>query len=356
MIPVTKSFLPELNEYTAYLEKIWRSGWLTNRGELTKDLESKLCAKLGINNLLLVNNGTIALQIALKSLGIQGEIITTPFSYVATTSSIIWEGAKPIFADINPNTFNISPNEIKKKITANTQAILATHVFGNPCEVEEIQKIADEFKLKVIYDAAHAFDVMINNVSLLNFGDISTLSFHATKIFHTIEGGAIVAKDKDIFDKCLYMHNFGHDGPERFHGLGINGKISEFCSAMGLVNLEYFSKIKSNRQSISLLYEKELRGYVKMQEIGKSTEYNFSYFPIVFESEEVLLKVLNCLNENQIFPRRYFYPSLNNLPYLDYQYCPNSESVAKSIICLPLYDSLTLEEAKKITKLIKLFL
>src|SRR5688572_25479009 len=234
MINVTKSFLPPIEEYVKYLEGIWERCHLTNHGPLVNELEEKLKTYLGVKNFFYLNNGTIAIQLAIKALDITGEVITTPFSYVATCSSIVWENAKPVFVDIDPGNFTIDATKIEAAITPRTSAILATHVYGIPCNVEEIDRIAKKHKLKVVYDAAHAFGVEYKGASLLNYGHISTLSFHATKLFHTVEGGGITTNDDELAHRIAYMRNFGHKGQEEFWGLGINGKSSEFHAAMGL--------------------------------------------------------------------------------------------------------------------------
>jgi dTDP-4-amino-4,6-dideoxygalactose transaminase len=233
MIPVTKTFLPQMEEYQEYIQGIWNRNWLTNNGPLVNELELRLKEYLQVKHLLFLGNGTIALQIAIKALGLKGEIITTPFSYVATTSSIVWEGCTPVFVDIDEATLNIDPEKIETAITPKTSAILATHCFGNPCDIDAIQQIADRYNLKVIYDAAHCFGTKYKGRSVFDYGDISTTSFHATKIFHTIEGGAVFTQDPDLLKKMAYMRNFGHDGPERFAELGINGKIRSFTRQWG---------------------------------------------------------------------------------------------------------------------------
>ena len=231
MINVTKPFLPEIEEYITYLRGIWDRNWLTNNGPLVNDLELKLKEYLNVKHLLYLGNGTIALQIAIKALGLKGEIITTPFSYVATTSAIVWEGCDPVFADIDKDTFNIDPAKIEQAITDKTTGILATHVFGNPCDIDAIQKIAVKHNLKVIYDAAHCFGTHYKGKSVYNYGDVSTASFHATKLFHTIEGGAVITNNAELLKKMAYMRNFGHETAETFAGVGINGKNSEFHAA-----------------------------------------------------------------------------------------------------------------------------
>jgi len=291
MINITKPFLPPFDEYKEYLEGIWERAWLTNNGPLVNDLEIKLKNYLGIQHLLFLSNGTIALQIAIKALLLSGEIITTPFSYVATTSSIIWEGCKPVFADIDPKTLNIDPQKIEKLITKNTSAILATHVYGNPCDIEAIDIIARKHNLKVIYDAAHAFGVRYKNRSIFEYGDISTTSFHSTKVFHTIEGGAVITRDAELLKIMARLRNFGHNGPEIFVEAGINGKNSEFHAAMGLVNLKHIEPIFQSRKMQALLYDKALQTLkIRKPVIHKDAEWNYSYYPIIFDTEEQLLK------------------------------------------------------------------
>jgi dTDP-4-amino-4,6-dideoxygalactose transaminase len=248
MIPVTKTFLPPIKEYNGWVQKAYDNQWLTNRGELVKLLEDKLKDYLNTDWITITNNGTIPLQIALKVLGKRGEIITTPFSYVATTSSIIWENCMPVFVDIHPEYLTIDETKIEAAITDKTTCILATHVFGNPCNVEEIERIAKKYNLKVIYDAAHCFGVEYKGKSIFEYGDVSTCSFHATKLFHTAEGGAMFANDKELQHKLFYSHNFGHDGPLDFHGLGINAKISELQAAMGLSVLPHMQEILDARK------------------------------------------------------------------------------------------------------------
>ncbi|MES2588235.1 MAG: DegT/DnrJ/EryC1/StrS family aminotransferase [Bacteroidota bacterium] len=353
MINVTKTFLPPLEEYTAFLERIWESKWLTNRGELVLELEEKLKNFLKVPNILIMNNGTIPLQIALKLVGEKSEIITTPFSYVATSSAIVWENCTPVFVDIDLEHLTIDETKIEEKITPNTSAILATHVFGNPCHVEAIEKIVKKHKLKVIYDGAHAFGVNYQGKSIFTYGDISTCSFHATKLFHTGEGGAFFTNDADLLDEAFHKHNFGHKDELTFYGLGINGKISELQAAMGLAVFPYFSSILEERKQIIACYSEKLDwNKLKTIKIRENTEWNYSYFPVIFESEEKLLEVQQKLNEKDIFPRRYFYPSLNTIDYLKSGKMPNSESIAKRILCLPLYPGLSLENVKFITGII----
>ena len=354
MIPVTKTFLPPIEEYQLYLETIWKKQWLTNRGELVVALEEKLKSFLGVEKLLITNNGTIPLQIALKLLAARGEVITTPFSYVATTSTIVWENCKPVFVDIDSEYLTIDETKIEEAITPRTTAILATHVFGNPCNVEAIKDIAEKYGLKVIYDAAHCFGVDYDGQSVFNYGDISTCSFHATKLFHTGEGGALFCRDEQLFHKLFYSHNFGHNGPLEFFGLGINAKISELQAAMGLAVFPHLETIFSERKKVVDIYNEELKNVsVRLLKIREKTVWNYSYFPVIVESEEVLLKVQKALNDESIFPRRYFCPSLNTVEYASGQTMPVSESIAARVMCLPLYVGLDADVVLKICSLIR---
>lgn len=353
MITVTKAFFPTLKEYNSQLQRIWENQWLTNRGELVLELEEKLKKHLSVSSILVTNNGTVPLQIALKLLGQQGEIITTPFSYVATTAAIVWEHCTPVFVDIHPEYLTIDETQIEAAITEKTTAILATHVFGNPCNVEAIEAIAKKHQLKVIYDAAHSFGVTHKGKSLFDFGDVSTCSFHATKLFHTGEGGAMFANDSDLQHQVFYSHNFGHNGPLAFHGLGINGKMSELQAAMGLAVLPYMETILAERKKVVDYYNQHLNFYkLKPLKIRENTQWNYSYYPVIFESEAQLLNIEKKLNENQIYPRRYFYPSLNTIDYTKGQSMPVSESIASRILCLPLYVGLSNDDSNAIVSII----
>lgn len=350
-INVTKTFLPPIEEYQAQVQRAWDNEWLTNRGELVKELEDKLKTYLSVSNILITNNGTIPLQIALKLLGRGGEVITTPFSYVATTAAIIWENCTPVFVDIHPEYLTIDETKIEAAITSKTTAILATHVFGNPCAVDAIELIAKKHHLKVIYDAAHCFGVRYQDKSIFDYGDVSTCSFHATKLFHTGEGGAVFANDEDLRNKLFYSHNFGHNGPLDFYGLGINGKISELQAALGLAVMPYMETILNERKKVVDFYNKYLTK-VQVLKIRENTDWNYSYYPIIFESEKKLLEVQKVLNETIIFPRRYFYPSLNSIEYAKGQSMPVSESISSRICCLPLMVGLEEEDLQKICTII----
>jgi dTDP-4-amino-4,6-dideoxygalactose transaminase len=352
-INVTKTFLPPLKEYEHYLRQIWESDQLTNQGPLLQELESQLKAYLKVQNFHFVNNGTTALQIALRALDItEGEVITTPFSYVATTSSILWERCTPVFVDIEPDTFCIDTGKIEAAITPHTKAIMPVHVFGRPCDVEKIDAIAKKHKLKVIYDAAHAFGVTYKGKSLLDFGDISIGSFHATKLFHTIEGGGIVVRDKAVSEKVELIKHFGHRGYEHLT-LGINAKASEFHAAMGLCNLKHVDEIIKKRKAAFSVYNQLLSSTFKKPAASKDMEYNYGYYPVLFENEQQLLTKTEELSKENVFPRRYFYPSLNTLPYLkNAANCPVSEDIAARVLCLPMYADLREEDIKMICEVL----
>ena len=338
MINVTQTYLPPQAEYQAILKRAWDNKWLTNRGELVKELEEKLKNYLEVPHLTLNTNGTLPIQVAIKALGLTSEIITTPFSYVATTSSIVWENCTPIFVDITEDYLTIDEAKIEAAITPKTSAILATHVFGNPCNVEAIEAIAKKHDIKVIYDAAHCFGVKYKGQSIFNYGDVSTCSFHATKIFHTGEGGCWVTNNEALQQKLYYHHNFGHNGPEAFQGLGTNAKMSELQAAMGLAVFNHIDEIFEGRKKVVNKYHELLKNSkLKQLKLREGTDWNYHYFPVIFETEEELLLVKEKLNKENIFPRRYFYPSLNTIEYINGNSCPLSESISKRVLCLPLF-------------------
>lgn len=353
MINVSKPFLPPIEEYEDYIKSIWKRNWLTNNGPLVNELELKLKEYLGLDHFLYTSNGTISLQIAIKALGLTGEVITTPFSYVATTSSIAWENCSPVFVDIDPQTLNIDPTKIEEAITEKTTGIIATHVFGNPCDIYAIQKIGDKHGLPVIYDAAHCFGTKFHGKSVFAFGDVSSTSFHATKLFHTGEGGALITQSPELLKRMAQMRNFGHISPIEFEGIGINGKNSEFHAALGLVNLKYIDAILLKRKELTEYYDDRLKT-LKCQKIliKDDIEYNYSYYPIILESETLLLKIADGLNSNMVYPRRYFYPSLNTISYAKSRPMPISESIASRILCLPLYHELEKADIDLITRLL----
>lgn len=354
IINVTKTYLPDRTKLDKYIDKIYSTAWVTNNGQLVKELTTRLEEYLGVQNLLLVTNGTLALQIAYKALGVNGQAITTPFSFVATTSSLVWEGIEPIFVDIDPETFCIDPSKIEEAITSETTAIVPVHVFGNACDVEKIENIAQKYGLKTIYDGAHSFGVKYNGESLLSYGDATILSFHATKLFHTIEGGAIIFKNKEDYERAKLMINFGIDGTDSVIELGINAKMNEFQAAMGLCVLDEIDTILEQRAEIWSHYENALKDIVQLQKRNFQCTNNYSYFPVLFENEERLIEVKNAMNSAGINPRRYFYPSLDTLEYLLPQISQTeSRNIASRIICLPLYPELRTEDADLIVMIVK---
>jgi dTDP-4-amino-4,6-dideoxygalactose transaminase len=354
LINVTKTYLPDQKKYKQYIDEIYANGWVTNSGPMVKTLEKRLADYLGVKNLILVSNGTVALEIAYRTLGLTGCAITTPFSFVATTSSLVTNNILPIFADIDLNTLNLDPKNIEDCITSETSAILPVHVFGNACDVEAIGTIAKKHDLKIIYDAAHAFDIKYKGQSVLNYGDISTLSFHATKLFHTIEGGAIIINDDSLVEKARYLINFGIKNAEEIPHLGTNAKMNEFEAAMGLCVLDEIETIHAKRKEVHGRYYSALNGLLQMQERNSHATNNHSYFPVVFESEKQLLRLQKALNEQQIFPRRYFYPSLDTLSYIEpKQHMPISRDISKRILCLPMYPDLSQEDQNRILDIMK---
>lgn len=353
MINVTKPFLPPVEELDVYLRQIWTRNWLTNNGPLVNELELRLKQHLQLNHLLYTSNGTVALQIAIKALGLTGEVITTPFSYIATTSSIVWEGCVPVFVDIDPQTLNIDPAAIEQAITERTTGIIATHVYGNPCDIRTIEAIADRYKLKVIYDAAHCFGTRYGGKSVFDFGSISTASFHATKLFHTAEGGAVITRDPELLRKMAYMRNFGHNGPDDFAEVGINGKNSELHAALGLVNLKHIDNILQTRKKQYAMYA-ELIPFLNVRQIklNPDAEYNYAYYPIIFESEEACVKAVEMLSAHWIYARRYFYPGLNHLRYVNKTPLPICDNISRRVMCLPIYHTITKEDIDFVCRLL----
>lgn len=353
-IYVTQPTLAPLEEYNEILKEVWESGILTHNGPKVQQLEKELSQKLNLQNFTVVLNGTIALQMAIKALGLKGKIITTPFTWVATVSAIKWEGCEPVFCDINPCTLNIDEDKIESLITENTVAIMPVHVFGNACNIEKIEAIAKKHDLKVIYDAAHAIGTNYKEKSILEYGDISATSLHATKLFNTGEGGACITNSNDLNEKLKRIRFFGHNDNKDVVEDGFNGKMTEIHAALGLANLKYFDEVLEDRKNKYLLY-KEILGKspeIKFQEITLE-QTNYSYFPVIFESEEKLLEVEKHLNENNIYPRRYFYPSVNTYSEIvEYQPTPISEDISKRVLCLPLYLKLPTEEVENIANMI----
>ena len=358
-ISVTEPFFPPIEEYIEYLKGIWDSKWLTNQGPLVREFEERLQDYQGLNlKVYCVANGGLGLQIALKALGITGEVITTPFSYVATTACPLWKGCTVKFADIDADTLTINPKAVEAAIESRTEAILATHVFGNPCDVEALEIIAKKYGLALIYDAAHAFGVTYKGKSLLEYGDVSMVSMHATKLLHSVEGGFVVAQDSQVAERMEWMRRFGHKGFEAFHGVGINAKMSELHAAMGLCNLDHIDAILEKRKAICDAYDQALFGHQssvvshQLSSIAyrKGASRNYIYYPVIFQSETELLAAITRLNSNKIYSRRYFYPSLHQMPQWSSEHseCPVSSDISDRILCLPLSTEMDIDITKVI--------
>jgi len=360
---VTEPTLPPLTDYVKFLEKIWKNKWITNKGEFHKKFEKKICNFLRGNNCSLCANGTLALIIALKSLDIKGEVITTPFSFVATANAIHWAGGTPVFCDIENNTLNINPEKIESMITKKTTAILPVHVYGNPCDVKRIKEIAEKHDLKLIYDSAHAFKTMLNNESILQYGDISVMSFHATKVFNTIEGGAIFTKDKKLKNKIDFLCNFGFSDKETIIGPGINAKMNEIQAAYGLICLKIINEEIEKRKKIADFYRgkiKDINGIKIMNKIKGVTHSN-PYFPILINKEKFGIsrdELYESFKKKNIYTRKYFYPLISHFkPYrcLSSASSKNlkvAEKIANAVLCLPIYGNLSFDELNKIVDII----
>lgn len=348
MIPVTRPHLPEMDRYLSYIERCYENNQLTNNGPLVQELKARLEEYLGVPNLLLVANGTLALQIAYKALGVTGKAVTTPFTFVATSSSLRWEGIEPVFADIDGKTLDLCPEKTREALDPDVTALVPVHVYGNPCDVEAFDEIAREHDLKVIYDAAHAFGVRLNGRSVLEWGDAATLSFHATKVFHTVEGGAIVFKKREDYERACRLINFGYEEGEVVDE-GINAKMSEFHAAMGLCMLDEIEAVLAKREEVHQRYYEALESLYEMPVWKEGATRNYAYFPVLFPSEEALLKTQERLNEAGIFPRRYFYPSLDTLEYGKPDgVSPIARDRARRVLCLPIYPALPLDVQERI--------
>lgn len=338
MVYVSKIYLPDKEKYKSYIDKIYESGWVTNNGPLVQELEKKLEVHLGVKNLLCVANGTLGLQMAYQLLELEGEVITTPFTYVATTGSIAAEKLTPVFSDIDSKTYNLDPDKIESAITDKTSAIVPCHVFGNACEIDKIDKVANKHNLKVVYDASHAFDIKYKGKNILNHGDISVISFHGTKFFHTIEGAAIVIKDDELYEKAKFLRNYGNDGADSVGMIGINGKMNEFEAAMGLCVLEEVDNILAARKKSYEYYAEYLKDYVQVQTINEDASQTYNYFPVVFRNYEEMDAVRSALFEHDIAPRQYFKPSLDTVPYVEKrQVMEVSRDIASRILVIPLH-------------------
>ena len=363
-IYVTEPVLPPLDEFVEYLEQIWESKWLTNNGQFHRQLEKKLCEYLGVEYISLFSNGTLALLNALQVLRITGEVITTPYSFVATTHALYWNGIKPVFVDIDPEYCNIDPEKIEAAITPKTTAILPVHVYGNPCNINKIKKIADTYGLKVIYDAAHAFGVKTNNNSILNFGDLSVLSFHATKVFNTFEGGAIVCHDAKTKERIDNLKNFGFAGETKVIAPGINAKMNEMQAALGLLQIKYVDAAIEKRKKVTKYYRENLKNIsgISFLKNIQDVKHNYAYFPIFIDKEKYGTsrdELYEKLKENNIYGRRYFYPLISKfstyrgLDSARKDNLPIAEKIAEQVICLPIYPELKLNDQNNIINIIK---
>lgn len=363
-ILVTQPLLPPLNEFIPYLETIWDSKWLTNNGQFHQQLEKALCDYLGVQHVCLFNNGTLALMIALQALKITGEVITTPFSFVATTHSLWWNNIKPVFGDIDPITFNLDPTKVEAAITPQTTAIMPVHVYGNPCNIKEFERIATNYNLKLIYDAAHAFGVEVNNKSILNFGDLSVLSFHATKVFNTFEGGAIICHDENMKRHIDDLKNFGFRDETSIVAPGINAKMNEIQAAFGLLQLKYIDDARIRRKSITETYRTllaEIEGISFIKEIVE-VKYAYSYFPILVDEIQFGMSrdtLYDKLKSHHVYGRRYFYPLISNLPTYSglesstIENLKNANRISDTVLCLPIFSELKIETVQEIVTLIK---
>ena len=363
IINVTSPLLPPLEEFLPYLQDIWDRKWLTNNGHYHQQLEDALCRYLKVPYISLFTNGTLPIIVALQALRITGEVITTPYSFVATTHSLWWNGIKPVFVDIDTNTGNLDPDKIEAAITPHTTAIMPVHVYGNPCDTSQIQAIADKYGLKVIYDAAHAFGVEVEGKSILEAGDIATLSFHATKTYNTIEGGALICRDAETKKRIDYLKNFGFAGETTVIAPGINGKMDELRSAYGLLELKYVDRAIENRHRIVKTYRQYLKNSVGISFFDDmpNVRHNYSYFPIFVDEESYGIsrdELYFKLRDAGVFGRRYFYPLISefstyrNLVSASKDNLPNAHKMADRVICLPVHHELTEENVLRITKLI----
>jgi dTDP-4-amino-4,6-dideoxygalactose transaminase len=352
-IYVTMPTLAPLNTVSELLAGVWSRGIMTHNGPLVQQFEREVVDYLHISNIVAVANGTIALQMAIRALALKGEVITTPFTFIATISSIIWEGCIPVFVDIDPETLNIDPDKIEEKITERTCAILPVHVFGNCCDIEKIDAIARKHDLKVIYDAAHSVGVEYKGKSVFEYGDISATSFHATKMLNTAEGGACFAHNNIIHEKLKRMRFFGFDDQKEIVDDGFNGKMTEVHAAVGLANLKMLDLALKDRKEKYFIYKELLLKNTELQFQRIDENCNYSYFPVIFPSENMLLTVEKTLNQNKIYPRRYFYPSVNTFKQIvSYTAMPVSEDISRRILCLPLYYTLEIDTIKTIASLI----
>ena len=355
-IQVTKTYLPPLDTYQALLREVWERGWVTNNGPLVRELERQLAQRLGAPYFAYTANGTVALQLLFRAFELQGSVVTTPFSYVATTNALLWEGLEPVFADIDPRTLQLDAASVAARIRPDTTAILATHVYGYPSDHAALKRVAEEHGLKLLYDAAHAFDSRVEGRQIGTWGDGATYSFHATKYFHTIEGGGIVLHDADAAERLQLLRAFGHEGRD-YRALGINGKNSEFHAGIGLLNLPLLPEVLAGRKALYAHYRTGLSGLplrILSPADHEGLYYNYAYFPLLFEGNRQRERCVAALEEARIFPRRYFEPALNQLPFLrSKQSCPVAEDAVSRVLCLPFYHQLAPSDADRILRIIR---
>jgi dTDP-4-amino-4,6-dideoxygalactose transaminase len=357
LIPNTKTVMPPMDNYARLIHDVWNSRIVTNNGPMLISLENELAERFSVKHAMLISNGTLALQLSIRALNLKGNILTTPFTYIATLNSILWENCSPIFCDIDENTFCINPETVTEAIGNNDiSGILLTNVFGNPGSIDNLVKVAKDNNLKIIFDSSHCFDVKFDNNSVFNYGNISTLSLHATKIFQTGEGGAVFTNDDLIASRIKLLRNFGHTGTNDFSTLGINAKMSELHAALGLANLPYISNHINARKNIVENYENQLNHSYRFQKFEKKVQRNYSYFPIIVRSETRLLEIKDVMEANRIECRRYFYPSLNTLKFIEKgRNMPVSEDISSRILCLPLYPEMTPEDNNKVINILNSF-
>jgi dTDP-4-amino-4,6-dideoxygalactose transaminase len=355
-VSVTRPTLPPFEEYVELLRGIWARNQLTNAGPLVVELERQLAEYLGVRHCLFVSNGTIALQLAYRALDLRGEVVTTPFSYVATTSSLVWEGCAPVFADIEPDTLTLSPECAEAAFTPRTSAIVATHVYGNACDVKALGEIARRQRVRLVFDAAHAFGAVLDGRSLPAYGDVATLSFHATKLFHTVEGGAVVTDDDEIARRVEYLRNFGHQGQEAFQGIGINGKNSEMHAAMGLCLLPRMAGMVAERRALSERYDGHfsvLESSLRRPRLREGLAFNHAYYPVLLEDADQVVQVQRECAQAGILTRRYFYPSLSGaLPYVAKGEVPVAWDAANRVLCLPLFTEMSHSDLDRVATVV----
>ncbi|MCB9689338.1 MAG: DegT/DnrJ/EryC1/StrS family aminotransferase [Alphaproteobacteria bacterium] len=351
MIPVTKPFFPPIEDYDAQLREVWANGWLTNQGPKVRQLEAELTARCAASTALMAN-GTLALQLGIRALGFRRRVATTPFSFVATTSALVWEGVEPVFVDVDPETLNLDPRRLAELDADGVDGVLATHVYGVPCDIDAIGATCADRGWRVLYDGAHAFGTTWRGVPVLGLGDATATSFHATKLFHTGEGGAVFTRDPEVLQRLVRLRSFGEREKGEYVEAGINAKVSELHAAMGLAVLPHMEAVLERRRAQSLRYRERLAGDFQMQKVPDVCGYNHAYVPILLPDESRLLRVVERLAAQDIHVRRYFWPSLSQLPWVKQTPTPVADDAARRVACLPVYHDLTLEQVDRICDLV----